>query len=53
MMWMELLATSLFATVRGTTAVEPWTAVEPPDLRRELENAPVLRTESLGEPARG
>jgi len=31
----------------------PWGAVQQPDLKQALEQAPVLRTESLGEPARG
>src|SRR2546427_5541678 len=30
-----------------------WHAVEQPDLKQALEDAPVLRPESLGEPARG
>jgi hypothetical protein len=32
---------------------EPWRVREQPDLKQALENAPVLKTESLGEPARG
>ena len=31
----------------------PWITVEQPDLKEALEQAPVLGTESLGEPARG
>jgi hypothetical protein len=36
-----------------SAAGEPWRAVEQPELKQALEGAPVLRTESLGEPARG
>ena len=32
-------------------AVESWHAAEQPDLKQALENAPVLKTEPLGEPA--
>jgi len=34
-------------------AAEPWRAANQPELKQALESAPVLRTESLGEPARG
>ena len=34
-------------------AGDPWRVVDQPDLKQALDNAPVLRTESLGEPARG
>ncbi|MDH4239485.1 MAG: hypothetical protein OEW48_07975, partial [Phycisphaerae bacterium] len=39
--------------VRHLAAVEPWLAAEQPELRKALELAPLLPTESLGEPARG
>src|SRR6266540_738089 len=32
---------------------DPWRVIEQPELRQALEKAPVLRAESLGEPARG
>jgi len=51
--WTGLLAALLFAQARGAAAGEPWRAVEQPELKQALENAPVLQTESLGEPARG
>src|SRR5512147_1103437 len=34
-------------------AGEPWRVVDQPELKEALEQAPVLQTESLGEPARG
>jgi hypothetical protein len=37
----------------SVAASEPWRAVEQPELKQLLEEAPVLPTESLGEPARG
>ena len=37
----------------ATSGGEAWPVVEQPELKQALENAPVLRTESLGEPARG
>ncbi|MBM3333727.1 hypothetical protein FJY63_03610 [Candidatus Sumerlaeota bacterium] len=43
----------LLATALEAAAGEPWRAVEQPELKQALERAPVLRTESLGEPARG
>ncbi|UCD59043.1 MAG: hypothetical protein JSV16_08095, partial [Candidatus Hydrogenedentota bacterium] len=39
--------------VRHLSAGEPWRAAEQPELRKALELAPLLPTESLGEPARG
>jgi len=40
--------------MRGVNvAGAPWITVEQPDLKQALEQAPVLRTESLDEPARG
>jgi len=39
--------------VRNVAAGEPWQAVEQPQLRKALEDAPTLQYESLGEPARG
>jgi hypothetical protein len=32
---------------------EPWCVTEQPELEQQLAQTPVLRTESLGEPARG
>src|SRR5262245_64467664 len=37
----------------AAAAAAPWPVVEQPDLKAALEQAPVLRTESLGDPARG
>jgi hypothetical protein len=34
-------------------AGELWRTVEQPELKQTLEKAPLLQTESLGEPARG
>ena len=52
-MWIGLSVTLLLSTVRGTGAAVPWTATEQPNLKLELEDAPDLQTESLGEPSRG
>jgi len=41
-----------FAGLESSFAGE-WRIAEQPNLRQELENAPTLKTESLGEPARG
>ncbi len=38
---------------RAVAAAESWRVVEQPELKQALEKAPVLQTESLGEPARG
>ena len=43
----------IVAVGRVAAAGEPWHAVEQPELKEALERAPVLQTESLGEPARG
>src|SRR6185503_16128010 len=37
----------------GELRLHPWRVVEQPELKQILDQAPVLRTESLGEPARG
>ena len=50
-LWMVLSVAGIL--VVGPTAGEPWQAVEQPELKEALERAPVLQTESLGEPARG
>ena len=41
------------AALSAAAAGEPWRVVAQPDLKEELERAPVLQTESLGAPARG
>ena len=43
----------MLAVLRAAGATEPWPIFEQPELRAALEQAPVLRTESLGDPARG
>ena len=50
MHWIWLCALGVSPTV---AAINPWPAVDQPDLKQALEKAPVLQTESLGEPARG
>ena len=52
-MWTELSILLLFAAIQEPSAIDPWTAVEQPNLSQELENASSLQVESLGEPARG
>ncbi len=51
--WMVCCAAVTLLVGRGSAAAEPWRATEQPELKQALEKAPVLRTESLGEPARG
>jgi outer membrane protein assembly factor BamB len=41
------------AAATGVLAADPWHAAEQPDLEEALRKAPLLQTESLGEPARG
>jgi hypothetical protein len=48
-----LLAAAVMLIASAVAATDPWRVVEQPDLKQALEQAPVLRTESLGEPARG
>jgi len=48
-----LLAALVLVTSFGAAAAVPWRPIEQPELNEALERAPVLRTESLGEPARG
>src|SRR5438445_6946865 len=50
MYWMGVCG---FVVSRTGAADQPWHAVEQPELKQALEQAPLLRTESLGEPARG
>lgn len=42
----------LVAVCAGTRSGE-WQTLDQPTLKQELENAPTLKLESLGEPARG
>ncbi len=51
--WMGLCAATMLAGSRSLVAGEQWRAAEQPELKGALANAPVLKTESLGEPARG
>jgi len=51
--WMVLCAAATLLVGRGSAAAEPWRAAEQPELKQALEKAPLLQTESLGEPARG
>jgi hypothetical protein len=45
---------ALFLSLRQAPVADaPWRATEQPELKQALEQAPVLPTESLGEPARG
>jgi hypothetical protein len=46
-------AALILVVSRVAAAGGPWQAVEQPELQEALAQAPVLRTESLGEPARG
>ncbi len=51
--WMVWCAAVTLLPCPVVAAAEPWRAVEQPDLKQALEHAPLLETESLGEPARG
>jgi len=47
--WIGLSAAAMLMVSQRRAAGEPWRAVEQPDLKQALEQAPVLQTESLGE----
>jgi outer membrane protein assembly factor BamB len=51
--WAGFGATLLLTICWEVAAAGPWHIVEQPELKRALESAKVLPTESLGEPARG
>jgi len=51
--WMVWCAAVALLAGRGHAAGEPWRAAEQPELKQALEQATLLQTESLGEPARG
>jgi hypothetical protein len=51
--WIGMIAGVMLCVSRAVATTEPWRAVEQPELRQALEKAPLLQTESLGEPARG
>jgi hypothetical protein len=48
-----LCAAAVWAVTPPLIAGQPWRVLEQPELKQALEDAPVLQTESLGEPARG
>ena len=51
--WIGFYAAVMLAVNQCSAADEGWRAVEQPELEQALEQAPLLQTESLGEPARG
>jgi outer membrane protein assembly factor BamB len=51
--WIGLFAGAMLNVHRAIAASDPWPIAEQPELQQALEKAPLLRTESLGEPARG
>jgi len=51
--WIVFCGTVALLAGREVTAGEAWPTAEQPELKAALEQAPVLKTESLGEPARG
>ena len=51
--WFGIGLCSVLVMSSVNVAGAPWVVVEQPDLKQALEQAPVLQTESLGEPARG
>jgi hypothetical protein len=52
-MGMGIFVGAMFNVSNTGSATEPWRVVEQPELKQALEQAPLLQTESLGEPARG
>jgi len=50
---MAWCAAMIFAAGPAAAAEGPWRAADQPELKQALEKAPVLKVESLGEPARG
>jgi hypothetical protein len=51
--WIGFCAAAMLVVSHRPAAGEPWRAAEQPELTKALEQAPVLQTESLGEPSRG
>ncbi|MEK7674504.1 MAG: hypothetical protein AAB676_01550 [Verrucomicrobiota bacterium] len=51
--WIGLCVATMLVASLSLAADESRRVAEQPDLKQALENAPLLRTESLGEPARG
>jgi hypothetical protein len=51
--WIGLCAAAVLAAAQPLPAGPGWRVVEQPELKKALEEAPLLRTESLGAPARG
>src|SRR5262245_39384451 len=51
--WKILCAAAVLMATRCLAADAPWRVVEQPELKQALAQAPLLQTESLGEPARG
>jgi hypothetical protein len=51
--WLAWCAAVTFLAGGEAAAEESWPVVEQPELKQALLNAPLLKTESLGEPARG
>src|SRR5678815_220547 len=52
-MALALLRIAVLLVFPVSSKSEPWPIRDQPDLKQKLENAPLLQTESLGEPARG
>jgi hypothetical protein len=51
--WMVWYAAVTLLPCPVLAAAEPWHADAQPELKQTLERAPLLKTESVGEPARG
>ena len=51
--WIKPCVATTLVALRISAAETPWHAVEQPELKEALERASTLRTEFLGEPARG
>jgi len=51
--WTRMFAGLLLSVSCAVASTDPWRVAKQPELEQALEQAPVLQTESLGEPARG
>jgi hypothetical protein len=51
--WKALCSAAVITATRCLATDAPWPVVEQPELKQALAQAPLLQTESLGEPARG
>ena len=48
--WLSVFAAVVLAASQAVAAAEPWRVAEQPEVKQTFERAPVLQTESSGEP---